>query len=448
MLRTCGTILRDTPRLISARKGGLVALAIGIVLIGRVSAQELPQPNPSVRGNLNVWGWNIAAASLINLIPSFQDRYPNVGAEVVMSGTAMQSRFLLSLAAGVGAPDVSQLQMYDAPRFAPSGRLLDLTSRAKKYEGQFSPAFWQACLYEDRIYAIPWDMGPCAIFYKRDIFAKYGIEPESIETWADYIEAGKRIVRESKGKTLMMALSVGWLFDMFEIAMQQNGGGVFDAEGRIIINSPENLEALELLRALIDSGITAAMNPFSHEYYASLSNDSIATYPMAVWFGGSARDYASGTAGNWGVFRLPALHPGGLRTSNLGGSVLVIPEQCPQPEAAWAFIEYMLCTKEAQLEQYRKFDLFPCLLSTFSDPFFDEPDPFYGGQRVRRLFATDIEKIPPLTRTSDWNEARRYVTQALTRWAANRTDSSEFLAFVEARLHRKLGRAIASPEAR
>ncbi|MBX7257915.1 MAG: sugar ABC transporter substrate-binding protein [Candidatus Hydrogenedentes bacterium] len=425
-----------------------VALVFAAGVVNPTSAQELLQPNPSIHGTLNVWGWNIAAASLINLIPSFNERYPNVKVDVVTSGTAMQSRFLLSLAANVGAPDVSQLQMYDAPRFSPSGRLLDLTERAKKYEGQFSPAFWQACLHENRIYAIPWDMGPCAVFYKRDLFAKYHVDPDAIETWADYIEVGKRIVRESNGKTMMMALSVGWLFDMFEILMQQNGGGVFDPEGRIIINSPQNLEALEVLRALLDSKITAAMNPFSHEFYASMSDDSIASYPMAVWFGGSARDYTKGTAGNWGVFRLPAIQPGGLRNSNLGGSVLVIPEQCPQPDAAWAFIEYVLCNKQAQLEQYRKFDLFPCLMTTFDDPFFDEPDPFYGGQKVRRLFATDIEKIPPLTRTSDWNEARRYVMQALTLWAGDRTDSGEFLAHMESRLHRKLGRAIATPETR
>ncbi|MFA6242049.1 MAG: extracellular solute-binding protein, partial [Candidatus Hydrogenedentales bacterium] len=318
MLRRIGTTPCGALRSAMPGRRAAIALAFASLLVVRVGGQAPVPADSSVHGALNVWGWNIAAASLINLIPSFNERYPNVKVDVVMSGTSMQSRFLLSLAAEVGAPDVYQLQMYDAPRFSPSGRLLDLTERAKKYEGQFSPAFWETCLNEGRIYAIPWDMGPCAVFYKRDVFAKYDIDPESIETWADYIEVGKRIVEESKGETHMMAISVGWLFDMFEILMQQNGGGVFDAEGRIIINSPENHEALEVLRALLDSGITAAINPFSHEYYASLANETIASYPMAVWFGGSVRDYAGSTAGNWGVFRLPALHPGGLRTSNLG----------------------------------------------------------------------------------------------------------------------------------
>ena len=36
------------------------------------------------------------------------------------------------------------------------------------------------------------------------------------------------------------------------------------------------------------------------------------------------KDSAKSTAGQWGVFRLPALVPGGIRTSNQGGSVLVV----------------------------------------------------------------------------------------------------------------------------
>ncbi|MBN2311199.1 MAG: extracellular solute-binding protein [Candidatus Hydrogenedentes bacterium] len=418
---------------------GRVALAGVVLAVCALAAGAEQTP-------IEIWSWNIAAASLEELVPAFNERRPDVSVTINMSGANMQSRFLLSLIAGVGAPDVSQLQLVDAPKFNPSGRMMDLTEHAKQYEAQFSPAFWVNCVHEGRIYAIPWDMGPCAVFYKRDLFRRHEIDPDAIETWADYIEAGQEIVRKSNGDTHMLALSVAGLFDLFEILIQQTGGGIFDEKGRIIVRSAANVEALETLRALLDADIAAAVNVFSHEYFASFNNDKIATYPLAVWLGGSIKDYAPDTAGNWGVFRLPAVKPGGLRTSNLGGSVLVIPEQGTKKEAAWAFVEYALCTPEGQIAQYRNFDLFPCLMSTFDDPFFDEPDPFYGGQRVRRLFATDIDKIPPLTRTRDWNEAKRYMTQSLSRWASNRVDHDAFLADMAQKLRRKLGREIA-PEA-
>lgn len=391
---------------------------------------------------VELWGWNIAAASLEALTPAFNEQYPDIKLSITMSGTAMQSRFLLSLIAGVGAPDISQLQLVDAPQFTPSGKLADLTEAARQYENDFSPAFWANCVHDGRIYAIPWDMGPCAVFYKRSIFERYDIEPDAIETWDDYISVGRRIVARSHGATAMLAASVTNLADYFEILIQQTGGGIFDTDGSIMIRAPGNHRALEILRAILDSGITAPVGTFSHEYIASFQNDTIASYPLAVWLGGSIKDYAPNTAGNWGVFRLPAPHPGGPRVSNLGGSVLVIPEQSPLKEEAWAFVEYALCTVEAQIEQYRNFDLFPCLMTSFDHPFFDEPDPFYAGQRVRRLFAKEIEQIPVLTRTGDWNEARRYITQQLSSWASERMDHDVFLERVEAHMQRRFGRDI------
>ena len=417
-------------------------LLVPVVLAGCLQAPPPPAPDGQ-RVSVEVWSWNIAAGSLMALVPEFERQHPGIEIRIDMTGAQMQSRFLLSLIAGVGAPGISQLQLVDAPKFAPSGALMDLTDRAAPYANAFSPSFWENCLHEGRVYAIPWDMGPCAVFYKRDLFARYGIEPESIETWTDYVAAGKRMAEASDGQTRMLALSVSGLFPFFEMLMQQTSGGIFDREGRIIIRSAENVAALEVLRAILEADIAVPINTAGPEYYASFQNDTIATYPLAVWLGGSIKDYAAPTAGNWGVFRLPAVSPGGLRTSNLGGSVLVIPDQCQDKEAAWKFVEHVLCTKEAQIAQYRNFDLFPCLMTAFDDPLFDEPDPFYGGQKVRRLFAQDIERIPTLTRTKDWNEAMRYITQALSAWETKKLDHTVFLSQMAVKLERQLGRAIA-----
>jgi len=361
-----------------------------------------------------------------------------------MTGANLQSRFLLSLSAGVGAPDISQLQLREAPRYSITQKLTDLTPLASKYANAFPPSFWDNCLHNGKVYAIPWDMGPCAVFYKTRIFEQYGIQPDTIETWDDFIEAGKTLLEQSQGKIKLFVLPTGSMDVMFEILLQQNGGQIFDEEGRIAINSPQVRDVIDLLRRFLESGVTANVQSFSHAFYAAIRSDMVATFPLAAWFGGTIKDYAPDMAGQWGVFRLPAQKPGGLRTSNLGGSVLVIPDQCTQKEAAWAFIEYTLCTPEAQIEQYRNFDLFPGLLSTHQDPFFDEPDPYFSNQPVRRLFSQDIFQIPTLNYTMDWFEAVRYVTQALSKWSSTGMGpTDELLAQLEAKMSRRLGREIA-----
>lgn len=65
---------------------------------------EPPPTAPGeLEGDIEVWAWNIAAGSLEHLTPMFNEVYPRCRVHVNMNNTNVQSRFLLSLAAGVGA---------------------------------------------------------------------------------------------------------------------------------------------------------------------------------------------------------------------------------------------------------------------------------------------------------------------------------------------------------
>ena len=376
----------------------LIAAAIALTLAPRWGEVAAERSDP--RKPVEVWSWNIAAMALDRLVPSFERIHPDVRVHVNRNGTNMESRLLLSLAANVGAPDISQLQGEETPKFRPSGKLLDITPWAQKYAADFPAACWQNCVHDGRIYAIPWDQGPCAVFYKRWLFKANGIDPATIETWDDYIAAGKQLLERTDGRTQLMTIAPADLFQFFVMLTQQNGGGLFDAQERIALNTPQNREALALIRKMLDANIAAPIKTFSPEYLASFSSDAVASYPIAVWMMPNIKDGDAAHAGEWGVFRMPAYHPGGLHTSDMGGSTLVIPaRKAAHPKEAFAFIEHSLCTVDGQIDQFKNFSLFPAYLPALKDPYLDQPYPFFGGQRVNRLFATDIDKIPPLIRT-------------------------------------------------
>ena len=69
----------------------------------------------------------------------------------------------------------------------------------------------------------------------------------------------------------------------------------------------------------------------------------------------------------------------------------------------------------------------------------DEPDPFFGGQRIERLFATDVTQISRLNMTPSWGEAMRYLDQALSHWAAEGMPSDGFFENVEQKMHSRFG---------
>jgi lactose/L-arabinose transport system substrate-binding protein len=438
----------------------IILIVLGLLIAsihpgGRSAASSHPLDPSKLRhpdrlsAHITAWSWNIAAKSLKSLVPDFQKRWPKIDVNVDMNGTNMETRFLLSLAAGSGAPDIMQLQCFETPRYTATGRLTDLTPVASKYRKDFPASSWSDCIYNGRIYAIPWDKGPCGVFYKPAIFEKYGIDADAIDTWDDFIAAGKTILKKSGGRTKMLPLSPNQIQPMHELLLQQLGGQIFDDQGRIAINSSKSRRAMDLLRKMLDSGICANVDNYSQEWLAGFNSDLIATYPGAVWLSGTIKDtvgvYGSKRAA-WRVFPLPAMEPGGLHTSDLGGSTLAIPDQCPNKEAAWAFIEYALCTREGQVAQYKRYDLFPAFLPALSDPYFEQPDPFYGGQKMTALFVKAINGLPVLNRTSDWIEATTYMNQSFTRWAVDHEPTGPMLDTLAKNLSQRLGRPIAPPQ--
>ena len=400
------------------------------------------------REQVDVWSWNIAAEALDEIAPAFEAEHPDINVDVEKNGTMLNSRLLLSLVAGKGGPDVAQLQERDAIRFSSTGRLVDLTGWAAKYADDFPPSFWQSATYDGQVYAVPWDIGPVAVYYKRPLFERYGIDPDAIETWDDFIGAGEQLWRDSNGATALMPLLATEAGDLFQILMQQNGGGVYDEQGRIILHQPANVEALAIVGRMLRSDATRPGSVYGSEFFASLGTEASASFVGAAWQSQNVKDYAPAEAfGEWGVFRLPAFRPGGLRNSNFGGSVLVIPEGATEPEAAGMFIERALCTVDGQIEQFKKTGIFPAFLPAFDDPYFDEPDPFYGGQKVNELFARNFEEVPTLYRTTDWTEAQRLIGQWMIRYAEQRPDEATFLRELANTLSRETGRELADVSA-
>jgi len=62
--------------------------------------------------------------------------------------------------------------------------------------GDFVSGKWEALTVDGDIYALPWDTGPTAVYYRRSVYDEHDIDPDSIETWADFIEEGQKLPDE------------------------------------------------------------------------------------------------------------------------------------------------------------------------------------------------------------------------------------------------------------
>ncbi|MCP2339027.1 ABC transporter substrate-binding protein [Actinomadura rupiterrae] len=364
-----------------------------------------------IKGDVTVWSWDTAATALKRLAPEFEKQHPGTKINVVDIGyDNAYDKITVGLKSGKGLPDVTTVE---GPRFQsflgsfPNG-FYDLSTLAGKYKDQFNQAAWKTATDEKgRTLGLPWDSGPVGVFYRRDLFQKAGVDPNSINTWDDYVKAGEQV----KAKTGTKFISLDPAEDnTFSMMLQQQGQGLFK-DGKVAVNTPQAVKAMTVLKQLSDKGLVDWARGWDANVSSTKTGKS-ATTPQAVWWGGTLTGEMKEMSGKWGVFPLPAFEQGGVRTSNNGGSLLTVTSQTKNPKTAWAFTEFMLANTANQVSMLKNEGLFPAFLPALKDPFIARPDPYYGGQAVNKVFADLSSSVPPIEYTKDGAKARELVWTA------------------------------------
>ncbi|TIO84357.1 MAG: carbohydrate ABC transporter substrate-binding protein, partial [Mesorhizobium sp.] len=139
-------------------------------------------------GELTIWSWNIAASSLKATVEGFNKKYPDI--KVTVQDLGNQPTYDKSIAGcaagGVGLPDIVSIENGEAENYWSQfpDCFVDLHTLGYSAEDQKKfPDFKRTELeVGDKAYAMPWDSGPVAVFYRRDFYEKAGVDPASIKT--------------------------------------------------------------------------------------------------------------------------------------------------------------------------------------------------------------------------------------------------------------------------
>ena len=382
---------------------------------------------------LTVWWWQFWQDALTPAIEDFHQDYPEIKIEQEILGPSdVYANLLLALSAGAGIPDMVGLESSHLSQYVALGGLADITEEISPWYDKIDQAKWPAAEdKEGRIYAMPVDSGPVALYYRRDVFEQAGFpsNPDSVQplvdTWDDLYEVGKQI-KTATGKFIFPQAKTNNDFRIFETLMWQQETGYVDREGKLTINSPKAVRTLEYLGKLWKEDLLLDTVSWTAGWYAALDEGEVATIPNAVWLGGFLWGWiAAESVGEWGVVSLPAWEEDGVRSSNDGGSVMLITEACKDKEAAWKLIEYLCATKEAQMAAWKAMDSFPSLVECWSDPFAEEPVPFFGGQAYRKVFVEAAKQIPWWNYTKDFSEMNSIMQVYVTAYALGEEESAE-----------------------
>jgi ABC-type glycerol-3-phosphate transport system substrate-binding protein len=92
---------------------------------------------------------------------------------------------------------------------------------------------------------------------------------------------------------------------------------------------------------------------------------------------------------------LPRFDPADARTSTWGGTMIGIPRHAKDPDASWKLIEFLYLSDAGVDARVAQSTILPPLPEHFDRPEYQQPDPYFGGQKVDALYAELAEEIPP-----------------------------------------------------
>ncbi|AOM84238.1 ABC transporter substrate-binding protein [Salisediminibacterium beveridgei] len=368
-----------------------------------------------VSGEISVWGWNVAAAAMEQSLEEFNEMYPDVTVNIEDIGREdVYDRLTVGLAAGgSGLPDVTMLETDRLDNYFaefPEG-FVNLDDHGfADHEDKFAPSKVEAIKGPDgNNLAAPWDIGPAGVFYYVPHFEEAGVDPDDIETWDDFIAAGEEIL-DATGAA-MVPVDIANDDALFRMMMNQLGVYYFDEAGDIEIASADAATAMSKIQEMHEKDLVANTDGWDGTVTATV-NHTVATVPFGVWYAGTITDQAPDQSGDWGVFKLPAFEEGGNRDANLGGSDLSVLSNTEYPEAAYAFVEFFTTEVEPQIEGMVEYGLFPSLLATYDEPYFEENNEFFNDEPIWALFADVVEGTPSANYTNDYARAFRYASDA------------------------------------
>lgn len=330
-----------------------------ILLFAIASCSDKNDEQKSDEITLTFWHSFIASTipALDTLIADFESTHPGIKIkpQYIPTGDALIQKLITAIQSNT-APDISWLHadymedlveadaIYKMEHFINGENGLSETELSEIYPSLLQYASWRGTLY-----SLPMEATNLAIVYNKDMFKKYGLDPERPpQTWNELKEYVKKLTidEDKDGNYEQVGFFIpnypasgpwgNYMVWQFMPYLWQAGGYLITAEqDRVLFNEKPGVEALSLWKELYQA---QSMNTFTNDYDIAFASQRLAMAMDGPWnlprYEEIVKDF------DYGFAFLPA--GPAKRATVVGGEYLAIFKQSKNPEAAWSFIKWMI----------------------------------------------------------------------------------------------------------
>lgn len=381
-------------------------------------------------------------------LPAFEAAHPGVKVDLKFAEfRSMHDRLLAAFLSGLGVPDLAEVEISHSGKFFKGAedevQFIDLRERLGRggWLGRVVRSRFEPYSYFGRIYGVPHDLHPAVLIYRDDLWRQYGIDLSTIETWDQFVAAGQKVMaaQGSNPQHYPIALYQSGEFNDFMILLAEHGGSVFDKEGNLTLDSPAAAETMQFYSDLFNRyQIAFAKYTTGPPMYAALKDGVIMSMMSPDWDVGNIKKFVPEGEGRWRARPLPRFAAGGFRTASLGGTMIGITRACRHQDLAWELLQFLYFDRASLVKRYESTGILPPLRDVWADPVFDQPDPYFGGQRIGKLYQELAGELPAVHLGPYWAETSELVKNAIYSCTAGRASPAEALRSIAAEVRKQM----------
>ncbi len=319
-----------------------------------------PASMENAKGDVTVCQGKDTAGDITLAVKEFNAQNNGVKVNLLEFSTSadeQRTQFVQRQEAKQGECDVFSSDVIWTAEFASQGWLYDMGPYVETRKDEIIEATLESVTYEDKIWGMPQQTDAAFMYYRKDQVDEFPA------TWQEVYE----VAAQNDGIVYQGAPYEGLTCDFLELAYAA-GGQVLSEDGKTsVINSPENVEALQLMvdgvkDGVAANGVTTYMEEESRRYWESGRATFMRNWPYAY----ALSEKAPEVKGKFAVAPFPEWEGAGT-AGILGGHNQVVSVYSENPGGALKWIDYVT-GKENQKRQLLDFSQSSTLTATYDDP--------------------------------------------------------------------------------
>jgi len=322
----------------------------------------------------------------------------------------MHNKLLIALQSGVGAPDIADIEISKFANYLKGSNipLAELDDLIQPEKDKFIQSRFDIYSKNGHNYGIDFHVGATVMYYNKEMMDQAGVNIDEIKTWADYAEAGKKVMAATGKPMTTVEVIDNWTFWPM-IAQQESD--MFDQSGQVTLDNETNIKTLKFLHEMVHGSKIAVPAPggnhHKEEYYGFMNKGGAASVLMPMWYMGRFLEYMPDLKGKIVIRPMPSWEPGGKRSAGMGGTGTVVTKQSKQLELAKQFLGYAKLSKEGNIRVWKTMGFDPIRWDVWDAPEIKEKNKYtdYFGEGIFDVLLEIKDEITPVNITEKTPQA-------------------------------------------